>query len=303
MDHHVKYLEGLVNKGGPSVEDFHDFNIWTAAIAEQARNGNLSPENLMRLREVLGEAISVETMQGFVLQKPHGYAGDYEFIDRIYTRYVSDKTHLSKWDVYMQGLASAYAVRNRIEYLRQQLDSKIKELRASRSMEVLNLASGPGRDMLKFFEIHPEARVHFDCIERDQNAVNHAKELCVDFLHKITFHVKNALRLKSKKKYDFIWSAGLFNYVNDKVFIHVLKNLGSMIAEGGEIVVGNFSTLNPNIPYLEFFEWNLHHRSPQNLTRLAVAAGFSAEQVRVEKEPTGVNLFLHIKQGGICAGT
>lgn len=301
MDRHIRYLESLVNKGGPSVEDFYDLDAWIAEIAEQARNGNLTPDDLMRLREVLGEAISVETMQGFVLQKPHGYAGDYEIIDRIYTRYVSDKTHLSMWDVYMHYQTAVHAVRNRVEYLRQQLDRKINAPHFAGGMEVLNLASGPGRDMLKFFEENPEAPVHFDCIEQDQNAINHAKGLCVNFLHKITFHIKNALRLKSKKKYDLIWSAGLFDYFNDKVFVHVLKNLGTMVAKGGEIVIGNFSTLNPSRPYMELFEWNLHHRSPHCLIGLAVAAGFSAEQARVEKEPTGVNLFLHIKQRDICA--
>ena len=101
MDRHIRYLKSHVNKGGPSVEDFYDLDAWIAGIAEQARNGNLTSDDLMRLREELGEAISVETMQGFVFQKPLGYAGDYEIIDRIYTRYISDKTHLSMWDAYM----------------------------------------------------------------------------------------------------------------------------------------------------------------------------------------------------------
>ena len=300
MDHHIRYLEGLVNKGGPSVEDFYNLDAWIAEIAEQARSGRLSSADLIRLREVLGEAISVETMQGFVFQKPHGYAGDYEIIDRFYMRYISDKTHLSMWDVYMHYQTGAHAVRNRVEYLRQQLYRKINASNKNR-IEVLNLASGPGRDMLKFFEVNPEAHVYFDCIEQDQKAITYAKGLCADFLHKITFHVKNALRLKSNKKYDLIWSAGLFDYFNDKVFIHVLKNLEKMVAEGGEIIIGNFSTLNPSRPYMELFEWNLHHRSPHSLIGLAIAAGFSAEQISVEKEPTGVNLFLHIKQKEACA--
>lgn len=244
------------------------------------------------MRDVLGEAVSVETMQGFVLQKPHGYAGDYEIIDRIYTRYVSDKVHLSKWDVYAQKHSSAHAVRNRVEYLCRLLE---KKQHAAPVLEVLNLASGPGRDMLKFFENNPEVQVHFDCIEQDQNAVNHAKALCKDFLHKTTFHVKNALRFRSDKQYDLIWSAGLFDYLDDKVFVFMLRKLGAMLAEGGEIAIGNFSTTNPGRPYMELFEWHLNHRIPHTLKALAVAAGFTADQISIGKEPAGVNLFLHIR--------
>lgn len=294
MDHHFEYLKYLVDKGGPDLQDYHDLDAWISEIADHAKNGRLATGDLKCLREVLGEAASVETMQGFVFQKPHGYAGDYEIIDRIYARYVSDKNHLSRWDVYMQDRSACYAVRNRVQYFLQQLQRHFDYSQSER-MEVLNLASGPGRDMLAFFEIRPDAQVHFDCIEQDQKAVGHAQGLCKDHLHKITFHVKNALRFQSKKKYDLIWSAGLFDYFEDKVFVFLLKKLGAMVAEGGEIVIGNFSPLNPSRPYMELFEWHLHHRSPTTLKALAVSAGFSADQISVGKEPTGVNLFLHIK--------
>lgn len=150
--------------------------------------------------------------------------------------------------------------------------------------------------MLKFFETHPKSSIHFDCIEQDQNAVNHAQKLCANYLDNITFYVKNALRFKPDKKYDLIWSAGLFDYFDDKVFVHMLKKLGAMVADGGEIVIGNFSTLNPSRPYMELFEWHLHHRSPQRLKAFAMEAGFSAGHIKVEREPTGVNLFLHISK-------
>jgi extracellular factor (EF) 3-hydroxypalmitic acid methyl ester biosynthesis protein len=150
--------------------------------------------------------------------------------------------------------------------------------------------------MLHFFESNPDAQVHIDCIEQDRNAVNHASALCEAYLDRITFHVKNALRFQSDKKYDLIWSAGLFDYFEDKVFVFMLKKLGTMVAEGGEIVIGNFSTTNPSRPYMELFEWHLHHRSPITLKALAARAGFAADQIRVGREQTGVNLFLHIRQ-------
>lgn len=124
MDAHISFLTYLVDKGGPDVEDFYDLDAWIAEIAEQAKKGILSADDLKRLREVMGDAFTIETMQGFAFWKPHGYAGDYEIIDRIYTRYVSDKTNLSKWDLFWQEHAAAHAVRNRVDYLCRLLDKK-----------------------------------------------------------------------------------------------------------------------------------------------------------------------------------
>lgn len=291
MNHHLTFLQNLVSKGGPDVRDYYELDAWIAEIAEQVKAGKMSRDDLVCLRDTLGDALSEATMQGFVFQKPHGYAGDYEIIDRIYRRYVSDHAHLSRWDVYMQEHAAVHAVRNRVTYFYQLLQSVIGLFG---KVEILNLASGPGWDMLQFFESNPGASVHIDCIEQDQNAVNHASKLCCDYLHKITFHVKNALRFQAKKKYHLIWSAGLFDYFDDKVFVFMLKKLGSMVADGGEVVIGNFSTVNPSRAYMELFEWHLHHRSPNSLRALAIEAGFDASQIRIEKESTGVNLFLHI---------
>jgi extracellular factor (EF) 3-hydroxypalmitic acid methyl ester biosynthesis protein len=297
MNHHIEFLKHHVAKGGPNVEDFYDLDAWITEIAGQVSRGNLKAIDLSHLRETLGDAISTETMQGFVFQKPHGYAGDYEIIDRIYTRYISEKPHLSNWDIYMQDRPAVHAVRNRLEYFCRQLEivSETRNRLMGCRAEVLNLASGPGRDMLVFFDSNPEANIHFDCVEQDQNAVNYAQFLCANYLHKMAFHLKNVLKFQSEKKYDLIWSAGLFDYFDDKTFIYMLKKLGAICANSGEIIVGNFSTTNPSRDYMELFEWHLRHRSPTTLKALAAEAGFSANQVRVEKERLGVNLFLHIK--------
>ena len=288
----VSYLQSLVDKGGPEIEDYYELDAWLAELWEKVKFGRIGDAELASLHAILGDAISTATMQGFVYLKPHGYAGDYEIIDRIYRRYVSEDDRLSKWDIYAQQHACALAVRNRVDYFCRVLEKTPPP--PGRRLEVLNLASGPGRDMLQFFSDNPRANVHIDCVEQDSAAVGHAKGLCAAYLDRISFHMTNALKLQTFKKYDLIWSAGLFDYFNDRVFEFMLKRLAPMVAEGGEIVIGNFSPLNPSRPYMEIFEWHLHHRSPNALRALATKAGFNASQISVRKEPAGVNLFLHI---------
>ena len=66
---------------------------------------------------------------------------------------------------------------------------------------------------------------------------------------------------------------------------------------GGEVVVGNFGDFNPSRDYMELFgNWCLEHRSREKLCQLAEQAGAVLDQTRVEWEPEGVNLFLHIRR-------
>lgn len=291
MDYRLEYLNNLVAKGGPSVEDYYDLDALIVDIAEHARSGRLTKQYLHHLRESLGDAASTDTMQGFAYRKPYGYAGDFELLERIYTRYVSNNSKLSNWDRYAQEQASAHAVRYRVEYFSRVLK---KTLSRSPEARVLNLASGPGRDMLGFFDAHPDAPVHIECVDQEPKAIAYARSLCESHLGKILFHNKNVLRFRSKQRFDVIWAAGVFDYFEDKVFVHLLGRLREMINSPGEIVVGNFSTIDPSKHYLDLFEWHLHRRSPQLLTALAREAGYHSRQIRVGKEPTGVNLFLHI---------
>jgi hypothetical protein len=45
---------------------------------------------------------------------------------------------------------------------------------------------------------------------------------------------------------------------------------------------------------MEFFSWVLHHRSEKKLRLLAQECGVLPQNISVQKEPEGVNLFLMI---------
>jgi cyclopropane fatty-acyl-phospholipid synthase-like methyltransferase len=126
----------------------------------------------------------------------------------------------------------------------------------------------------------------------DSNAIKYSKQLlnCSD----VTFFCENAFRFRSEKRYDLIWSAGFFDYLDNEKFIFLLRSLMKMLKINGKIVIGNFSKLNPSRDYMEFGEWFLFHRDMDNLTELAGKAGANPCSVSIESEETGVNLFLTI---------
>ncbi len=287
------YLAILSKQGGPELADYSQLDGWMTELHTWKRQRLINDHDLAELRDTLGDALSPKTLQGFAYSKPHGYAGDFEIIDKIYQHQVSTNPRLTKWDVYWQNQAAAKAVRNRKAYFHALLD-EYRQAANGRTLRILNVASGSGRDMFEYFELTGAEDVEFVCVEQDANAIRYASALCAPHLGRIRFVNQNALRLTLPDKFDLIWSAGLFDYFGDRLFRGMIKRLLPRLAEDGVLVIGNFSDNNPTQHYMTFFDWILRHRSRSDLLNLARGSGVSLERVHVGSEHEGVNLFLHL---------
>lgn len=232
-------------------------------------------------------------VQGFAFQKPYGYAGDFQLIDRIYQQWKSEDPDLRKWDEYFHAQPAPRAVRNRKTYFHDLLDQTRLRVGQGISIGVLNLGSGPARDVFEY--LPKSSHISFDCFDLDEKAIAFAKTLCASHGDRITFHRKNVLRLRLDRAYNLLWSAGLFDYFSDRLFVAMLRRLLPHIQPGGELVVGNFSKANPSRYWMEAVgDWTLFHRSEYELLALAAEAGIEKKKMRVGTEPERVNLFLHI---------
>jgi extracellular factor (EF) 3-hydroxypalmitic acid methyl ester biosynthesis protein len=284
------YLTPFVERGGPKPSEYVELNDYYISINSMLKEDKITRSQIRELWAACGEAFSEDTMQGFVCKKPHGYHGDYEIIDRIYMEWISPKKHLENWDKFFHWQAAPKAVRNRKKYFKNILS----EIDQSQVIEpaVLNVGSGPCRDIYEYKCKHPLSKLHFDCLDMDSKAIEYSKQLLNG--SDVTFFCKNAFRFRSEKQYDLIWSAGLFDYLDNEQFVLLIRSLMKMLAINGKMVIGNFSTLNPSKDYMEFGEWFLFHRDITELTELASKAGVDPSSVSIESEATGVNLFLKI---------
>lgn len=282
----LDYIGHLVARGGPTEADY-------AVIDElMQRLDEMSPPELGALRAAFGDALSASTMQGFAFLKPHGYAGDFEIIDRIYCGYESPVPRIAAWDRYFHLQPASSAVRNRKAYFHVLLDAQVARGGARR---VLNLASGPGRCMAEWLDARPAAPVRFDCVELDPKAIAHAQRLNREHPGRVAFYRENVFWHTPGSAYDLIWAAGICDYFSDALFAKIIRRYRAALAPGGELVLGNFSEKNPSRNYMEILgEWRLRHRSPEDLLRIARQAGCPEAALRVDAEPEGVNLFLHI---------
>jgi hypothetical protein len=57
--------------------------------------------------------------------------------------------------------------------------------------------------------------------------------VCGAYLGRMTCHHQNALKFVPEAKYDLIWSAGIFDYLTDRLFTRLVRPL-MPFANGGE---------------------------------------------------------------------
>ncbi len=289
-------LHDFLTRGGPLPTEYGVLNRAVRHLGDSVRGGSLQQEEVSAYISDITRSDLSGTMQSEALERKYGYSGDFEIIDHIYTRRTSHDPRLRLWDLYFHSQAAPVAVRNRKAYFLDLMQSHLSARRDKSTLEVLNIASGPARDVKEFFMNHPDAPVHMDCVDVDANAIAYAQQLCAPWRARLSFHHRNVLRFVPTHGYDLTWSAGLFDYLSDRLFVHVLKAMIAVTKPGGEAVVGNFSDYNPSRDYMELLgHWQLIHRSRETLMALAARAGASPDQIQIFWEPQGVNYFLHIR--------
>ena len=291
-------LAALAQAGGPTPAQYPMLQQLLEHIHKARMSGELSAETLQTLRHSLGAAMGLATLQGRSWLKPYGYAGDFQLIDDIYQHVCCPDPHLRAWDDFFHTQPGAKAVRNRKAYFKTLVQSAALA-KGGRSLTVLNVASGPCRDVAELLAECPDLAVHITCVDLDEQAIAHARRLCAAWPDQVRFLRANALRLALPERFDLVWSAGLLDYFSDPLFVRLMRKFMSLATPDGEVVVGNFSADNPSMAYQAWGDWLLIHRSPEHLGALAAQAGAPVSQV--EAEPEGVNLFLRVSASAVPA--
>ena len=289
----LEEIESLMRAGVKTPHDYVSLARMFDAVEEQLENGIISKADIKALREANGPAMGPDTIQGRIFLKPRGFAGDFQTIDDIYTHRLAADPALRVWDEGFHSCAAPQAVRNRKGYFKRLLEASTPG--KTETLQVLDVACGPCRDVSEYLEQYPEAPVHFTCLDQDADALTHGERLCAPFAAKVSFVRANALKYSTAERYDLVWSAGLFDYLSNDYFVVGLQRLARLLKPSGEIVIGNFAPENPERAYMELFgEWVLNYRSREELLSLAQQAGLT-EPV-VDQEPLGINLFLRARR-------
>jgi len=255
--------------------------------------------------------------------KPLGYAGDYEMVNMILRDPHEGATMFAKMvNVVFLRNPPAEAHRNRIDHLLRRLEHECRQASAAgRRARILNLGCGPAREVQRFIQ-EDELSNHADFTLLDFNAdtleytggllrdlkERHHREINVGIEQKsINQLLKDSLRVDvaspARDGYDFIYCAGLFDYVSDRVCRRLTELFYSLLAPGGSLLVTNVDAAKPFRYSMDYIlEWHLICRNRQQMEDL-VPVTPGKPVWNLSADPTGVNLFLEVQRPVTPAGT
>ncbi len=254
------------------------------------------PELMKACFELCGNEVESSLIIKQARQKPFGYPGDYLLIDWIYINKLSPDKKGMLWDKMFLRQPAAQAVRNRKEFF-----IKILQMQNSK-VSVLNLGCGSARDVLEAMQLllpSPSLNYSFHCVDQEQKAIAFAQELIGDLKTRfaVRWETRNVFRFRPQQKYTLIWSAGLFDYLNDRLAAALIGRMWQWLEDGGRIVIGNFHPDNPNKNQMEWcLAWFLNYRTEKDMVEICKRAGIPERNITVEREALGINLFLEVKK-------
>jgi extracellular factor (EF) 3-hydroxypalmitic acid methyl ester biosynthesis protein len=242
--------------------------------------------------------------------KPLGYAGDYEMVNMIMRDPREGASLFAKiLNLWFLSQAPAVAHRNRIKYLTDRIgEIAVRAAATGRTARILSLGCGPAGEVQQFLrESHLANRVHFIMLDFNEQTLAHTRanleqlkkkhnrSTTFDFIKKSVVQIfKEAARetiRTAEHQYEFVYCAGLFDYLSDAFCQRLSNILYDWVAPGGLFVSTNVDSSNPRRLTMEYvMEWNLIYRSGAQLAAVkpkAVPGGDYA----VKSDLTGVNIY------------
>jgi len=248
-------------------------------------------------------------------QKPLGYAGDYEMVNMmVRDAFQGGSAFARMLNLYFLNTPPVVAHRNRLDYLAELLVRETNRVaRRGGIAKVLNLGSGPAVEVQAFLAESPSnLNAEFTLLDFNDETVRHAEQALNHIKGKHHRNVQTRVIKKSvhqllkehsksvsklgNRSYDFVYCAGLFDYLSDHVCETLLSIFYDLVAPGGLTVVTNVDPHNPSRGWMEYVvDWHLFYRNSQEVANL-VPKQIPPDATRIIAEPTGVNTFVEIRK-------
>jgi len=234
--------------------------------------------------------------------KPKGYAGDFLMMEAIY-RNIPDGDGLLGMmiDRYCLDCPPPRAVRDRRRMLAGLIESHVTNIMDKRDrVGIMNLACGSNRELFDFIgKFNNSHMLDCICIDADAEALEYTSKHVDVFEHQARIRLMQENVVKwaiGRVRHDFelqdiIYSAGLTDYLDERLFAALVNRSWEYLRPGGMLVLSNFSKANPNKAWMDhIFQWKLIYRDEDDLRAIFSGTPFG-DNVEILSESQGVNLF------------
>jgi len=226
--------------------------------------------------------------------KPRGYAGDAVMLDMIYgierEQVPAPTTELGKAIFkYTAGLGrSPMAVRYRRSLIATNVD-ELSNSKQHKKPRVLSIASGHLREAELTQAVHSSNLHEWVAVDSDEESLREcSRSYGGSCIQPIKGSVRQILAGKfDLGHFDFIYAAGLFDYLSNSISQALVSKIFEMLKPGGKLMVANFAAGFPDAGYMEaFMDWWLIYRSEQDMEEMfKVLKGDDVTDKRVFTDP------------------
>ena len=249
--------------------------------------------------------------------KPLGYPGDYQVMLYYYADAFEGETAFAKafHRLFVQHPLSA-GVCTRKDYVVDCMERELARHEQRRTPDstfaVTSLGCGPALEVSAFIESRKtwQGQIHWRLIDQEPRTLEVAYTGAQRALASVSSRgtveclnlafgqlLRSPQLLTRGGEQHFIYSTGLFDYLNTKTSQQLLRALYDCLAPGGEMLIGNAKGPNNYFFCPEFvLDWTLIYRTQEEMRELASVLPGDA-RVEVDLEPGGAYWFLRIRKG------
>ena len=218
----------------------------------------------------LREAIHLDPMCRHSFDKPRGYAGDAVLLDYIYRiRSVGEAPPLGRAvHEYAVNRPAACAVRHRRDWLAYALDRTVDQ--CGRGARVMSIACGHLREAELSAAVQQGWLSELVAVDADAQSLEVAVQANPDIVTPAPISIGRLLgRAEAFGKFNFVYSAGLYDYLEPRVATRLTNCMFSMLEPGGRLMFSNFLPQVLDAGYMEsYMGWELIYRSQEDLRSL-----------------------------------
>ncbi len=204
--------------------------------------------------------------------RPRGYAGDAVLLDLMYEAWrpeVLDASPLGQEiRQYIYELPSVISLRGRRDLLAERIDAVAEEIPGAR---VLSLACGHLREAQRSQAVRERRLGRLLAVDQDPRSVAVvAREQGPSGVEAVEGSVKALLKGTQRfEDLDFVYAAGLYDYLPQPVAVSLTRVLFSMLRPGGRLLLANYTDTPGDAgckAYMEaFMDWWLLYREERDV--------------------------------------
>lgn len=203
--------------------------------------------------------------------KPRGYAGDAVMMDYVYQ--TMPISHLSLMGAGIFQATTRVSMGLSVVYRKALLNAYINDTVSHRyPFRILSIASGHCRELAGSLVLEPAFKGEFVALDADSlscaEIINTYPQDKVQVIHA---GIKDILsgKVNLGDDFDFIYSAGLFDYLATPIASALVQQLSAKLHHQGRLLIANFVPQSYGRGYMEcFMDWKLIYRTEEELVAL-----------------------------------